>query len=219
MNLKAKRKQELDEQKEKRKEEVVAAAVEVFKEKGIENTKMTDVALKAEVGIASVYRYFKTKTDLIVEAATWLWRKEVNNLYNEFYEENFLKLSGSERVKKVLSSFIDIYENHPETIVFLENFDNYIVNQKISTDKLEEYEKNIITLKSLILSSIEKGKEDGSIKKQINSNDFYITITHSLMSLCQKLILRGAVIKSDSEVKGREQLTMLIDMAMNYICN
>ncbi|EYE89583.1 hypothetical protein Q428_01630 [Fervidicella metallireducens AeB] len=219
MNLKDKRKQELDEQKEKRKEEVVAAAVEVFKEKGIENTKMTDVALKAEVGIASVYRYFKTKTDLIVEAATWLWREEVNNFYNEFYEENFLKLSGSERVRKVLSSFIDIYENHSETIVFLENFDNYIVNQKISTDKLEEYEKNIITLKSLILSSIEKGKEDGTIKKQINSNDFYITITHSLMSLCQKLILRGAVLKSDSEVKGREQLSLLIDMAMNYICN
>lgn len=218
MNLKAKRKLEMDNQKEKRKEEVVLAAIEVFKEKGIDNSKMTDIAEKAEIGVATVYRYFNTKFDLVIAAATTLWEEEISILYSKFYEPTFKELKGSDRVRSILNLFINIYEDYPEFISFFEHFDNYIIKESIPLESLENYEKIIIDTKVIMFDAIDQGKKDGSIKSSIDNNTFYITITHSLMSLCQKLILRGTILRSDKDVEGSTQLNLLIDMAMGYLC-
>ncbi|WP_139904949.1 TetR/AcrR family transcriptional regulator [Clostridium thermarum] len=217
MNLKEKRKIETDNLKEQRKEEVVTAAIEIFKEKGIDNTKMTDIAEKAEVGVASVYRYFKTKFDLVLATATYLWREDIRGLYEQFYDTDFKKLSGLEQIRKILYISIDIYKQHPQYLSFLEYFDNYIVKEKVPAEKLESYEKSVIDMRRGIFEALEQGKKDGSIKADIDNNTFYITITHGLMSLSQKLILRGTILKSDYEVSGEDQIRLLVDMAVGYI--
>lgn len=217
MAAKEKRKAEINNLKEKRKEEVVVAAISIFKERGIDQTKMTDIAEKAEVGIASVYRYFQTKFDLVIAAATWLWQEEISALVNQFYYPEFEKLSGVQQVREVLNIFITIYLDYPQYMSFLEYFDNYIVKEEVLAEKLESYEQSIMDLKAGLFNAIERGKKDGSIKESLESNNFYITITHALMSLSQKLILRGTILKSDYEVQGEEQLRMLIEMAMDHI--
>ncbi|WP_163192886.1 TetR/AcrR family transcriptional regulator [Clostridium thermarum] len=217
MNPKERRKVEIDNLKEQRKEEVVSAAIEVFKEKGIDNTKMTDIAEKAEVGVASVYRYFKTKFDLVLAAATYLWREDIREIYEQFYDSAFKKLSGIEQIRKILDISIDLYKQYPQYLSFLEYFDNYIVKEKVPAEKLESYEKNVIDMRRGIFEALEQGKKDGSIKADIDNNTFYITITHALMSLSQKLILRGTILKSDYEVSGEDQIRLLVDMAVGYI--
>ena len=219
MDLKVKRKLEMDDQKEKRKEDIVLAAIEVFKEKGIDNSKMTDIAEKAEIGVATVYRYFNTKFELAIASATTLWEGKISLLYNKFYEPAFMELNGADRVRTILNLFICVYERYPEFISFLEHFDNYIVKESIQLENLESYEKIIIETKSAIFDAIDQGKKDGSIKSNIDNDVFYITITHSLMSLCQKLILRGTILKSDKDIQGDTQLKLLIDMAMGYLIN
>lgn len=217
MDLKTKRKKELSEQKEKRKEEVIAAAVEVFKEKGIENSKMTDIAEKAEVGVASVYRYFKTKSDLAVEVAIKFWDMEINSLYSELDKDNINKLIGIEKLKTILNVFVSLYNNHKDFVRFLEEFDNYVIKEQIPSEKLESYENSIINLKHIIFEALDDGKKDGSIRKDIDNEIFYITVSHSLMTLAQKLILRGTILKSDSDVSGITQIKLIIDMAIGYI--
>ncbi|MFA9396737.1 MAG: hypothetical protein ACERKV_00530, partial [Clostridiaceae bacterium] len=154
---------------------------------------------------------------LALDAATYLWEQEINILYSNFYEETLKNLNGKDKLNTVLNVFIDIYLNYPETMSFLENFDNYIIKENISQEQLENYEKSIIDTKSIICSALNEGKKDGSINKDLNNDLFYITITHSLMSLSQKLILRGSILKSDKQISGDKQIKLLIDMAMNYI--
>ena len=56
-------------------DEVIDAALSrVFIKQGIDKTKMTDIAEEAQIGVASVYRYFKTKPDIAIEAAEELCR-------------------------------------------------------------------------------------------------------------------------------------------------
>ena len=147
MNLKIRRKLEMDNQKKKRKEQVVLAAIEVFKEKGIDNSKMTDIAKKSEIGVATVYRYFNTKIELAVASATTLWEEKISILYSKFSEPIFMELNGAERVKLILYLFVDIYQKYPEFISFLETFDNYIVKESVPMENLESYEKIIIDTK------------------------------------------------------------------------
>jgi len=217
MNLKIKRKLEMDNQKGKRKEQVVLAAIEVFKQKGIVNSKMTDIATKAEIGVATVYRYFNTKSELVIAAATTLWEEKISILFNKFDEPTFMELNGADRVRTILNIFVSVYQKYPEFISFLEHFDNYIIKESIPLENLENYEIIIMDTKSAIFHAIDKGKKDGSIKSNMDNDAFYITITHSLMSLSQKLILRGNILRSDSDIKGDTQLKLLIDMAMLYL--
>ena len=219
MDLAEKRKKETKEQKDKRKELVIAAALDVFIEKGIENTKMTDIAEKAEIGIASVYRYFKTKTEIVIEAGIRYWSKEIDIFYSTFLENDFKMLNGLARVSKLLDVFIDIYMNHKDFYKFIEEFDNYVVKENIPSDRLFFYEKKILNLMPIMLEALDLGKKDGSIKQNINNEQYYMTITHTLISLSQKLILRNIILDSDNYFEGKAQLELIKAMALNYIEN
>lgn len=217
MDLKAKRKLELNNRKEQRKVGVLLAAIEAFKKNGIDNTKISEIANKAEIGVASVYRYFPTKVDLAIAAATYLLDDKMDSFYHQFTDSEFDKHSGIENVRSILNIFLEMYTNYPEYIGFLENFDNYVIKEKIDFDKLQNYEQSLTDFEAVMFKALKKGKIEGSINKDIDNEIFYITTTHSLMSLCQKLISRGIIIKSDDQIKGELQINFLIDMAIKYL--
>ena len=203
---------------EKRRQRVILGAREVFLEKGIDNAKIAEIADRAKVGVASVYRYFSTKTDLLLEVAVDYWRSEMEYTSEPLlYEISKLNLTGCEKVEKILKIFQRLYKEHPDFFRFLEMFDNHVIKEGIPPEKLEFYEMNIINSKPLLYEAIEQGKEDGSIRKELDTVKFYMTITHSLMSLSQKLLIRGHIITSDRTVDGLEQINLLVDMAVKYI--
>ena len=217
VDLKNKRKEEMELRIEGRKEEVVLAAIEVFKEKGIDNTKMTDVAKKAQIGVASVYRYFKTKLDLTIEAAMMVWQQEINDLYARYEEKSEAADTGITSVESILTVFIELFENHPEFLKFIHEFDVYIVREQVEKEKLEAYENCIIDIKKMLMLAIEKGILDGSIRKDVDSEAYYYTATHALMSLAQKLLLRGHILNSDAMVSDQRQLHLLIRMVVDFL--
>lgn len=215
--MKEKHKIELENQKNKRKEEVILAALDIFKEKGIENTKMTDISKKAKIGIASVYRYFKTKPDLVVETACKFFKDETRELHQYYENRDFIDKNGITKVKEILEVFLLLYKEHKYFIRFIDEFDRYVVNENITKEKLSIYEMGIIDLKPLFLNAFECGKEDGTIRIDLDGEQFYFTITHALMSLCQKLALRGNILESNQYVKSEEQIKIIIQMALKYI--
>ena len=54
--------------KEKRKKEIVLATLEVFSEKGYEATSMSQIAKLAGIGKGTIYEYFESKEELILNA-------------------------------------------------------------------------------------------------------------------------------------------------------
>ena len=68
-----KHKEEQDELKTLRMNRILDASFELFAERGIDTIAMTDIAKKAEIGVASLYRYFETKEDLAIEVAIHAW--------------------------------------------------------------------------------------------------------------------------------------------------
>jgi AcrR family transcriptional regulator len=217
MDLKNKRKNELDQQKEQRKEEVIQAAIAVFKVNGIENTKMTEIAKQAEVGVASVYRYFKTKPELVIEVGIRNWESIITTFFENFNKANYTSLNGIQRVESLLEVFLTLYQNHKDFLRFIEEFDHYMMKEKISPDRLEIYEKTILNLKPFMIEALEKGKKEGSIKPSVHNEEFYMTLTHTLISLCQKLISRNSILNSDQDIEGELQVKLVIGMAINYI--
>ena len=57
-----------EDEREVRKRLIIKAAMELFEEKSFHEIGMRDIALKAGVSAASIYRYFPSRDDLFVEA-------------------------------------------------------------------------------------------------------------------------------------------------------
>ncbi|PKM74497.1 MAG: hypothetical protein CVU91_01115 [Firmicutes bacterium HGW-Firmicutes-16] len=217
MDAKAKRRIELDRQIEARKENIIDSAIQEFIENGIDNSKISDIAKRAEVGAATVYRYFETKPKLVVECATKLWHSEMSSLTPLFYPANYNELNGFEKVRQILNTIGSLYKIRPHLLRLLEQFDNYIVRERISKEFLQKYEAGIIDTRVMMLAAVEAGQEDGSIRPDIDAVIFNTTAIHSTIPLIQKLLLRGDVIQSDREIDAKTQIALLIDMELSYI--
>lgn len=210
-------KSKTEEQREKRKELIISAAIDVFVEKGIENTKITDIAERAQIGVASIYKYFKNKTEIVIEAAITFWNIEINTFSDIFLKNDFKQLNGLARMEQILDILIKMYLNHKGFFRFVEEFDNYVIRKKIPTHRLDLYEKNILNFMPIIIESLESGKKDGSISSNINAELYCMTITHAFISLSQELILRNTILICDDNFEGRAQLELVKDMALTYI--
>ncbi len=73
--------------KTEKKEAIIKAAISLMIEKGIENTDMRSIALKSNVTVGNLYRYFKDRQTLINEITSPLIREidslVINNSFGE----------------------------------------------------------------------------------------------------------------------------------------
>ena len=78
------------EYKEEVRKRIVAAAHEIFHEKGYANTKMSDIAVAMGVTKPTIYHYFDTKENLFVAVAEYERKKLEELIIESFSERNFV---------------------------------------------------------------------------------------------------------------------------------
>jgi AcrR family transcriptional regulator len=66
-------------QKEKRYQSIINAALSLIQEKGYAATSIEEIAAKAEVGVGTVYNYFHTKADIVIE----MYRRDITSNLNK----------------------------------------------------------------------------------------------------------------------------------------
>lgn len=54
--------------KEKKKKQILLAAMTVFAKKGVKNSRMVDIAQQAGIGKGTIYEYFRNRDEILVEA-------------------------------------------------------------------------------------------------------------------------------------------------------
>ena len=58
---------------DERSAKAVEAAKNLFLERKIDSVRMTEIAERTGIGVASLYRYFETKENIVISAAILLW--------------------------------------------------------------------------------------------------------------------------------------------------
>jgi len=214
MDAKSRREQERLEGKKLRRQKIVEAAERVFLQKGIENATMQDIADEEKVGVATVFRYFPKKEMLIIEVAS-------NIVETEFFSYRAITGqpgTGLEKLEKMLDAWIGFVQARQDHLKFLEFFDNYVANKGMSPDIMERYE-DVFQRLTMFEDVLREGIKDGSIRQDADVTEVIATVSHSLMSLAQKLALRGKIIRMDSTVEPARQLQMLKEAFLEYLKN
>ena len=187
---------------------IISIASEMFLSEGIENVNIKDIANKADVGEATIYRYFSNKQTLVIYAA----QKMAENLHNDYFDLDD-STDGITMVEAFYNNFLKIYSEHPEYYRFIAEFDAIIQENS----QLENYEYTLLPYMEIFLDAYEKGLIDKSIKMVDDIRLFYITTTHALMGLCKKLTVDSVVLKQDKY--GIEEVEMLINIIIYRLKN
>ena len=94
-------------QAQQRRERILGASMELFWEKCVEDASMEEVAKRAGAGPATVYRYFSTKVELVIETAELYWERVARKYLQELEEAN----TGYAQIEKTLDIFYKIFQD------------------------------------------------------------------------------------------------------------
>ena len=195
-----------------RDEAIVARAAEVFLARGIADVKMTELADAAQVGVATLYRRFSTKTDLVILSVTLLWRRVNESLEAIVASPEFLAQNGFSRLETLLCSYRDTYLKQAGFMRLLDELDHVVLAEHVEAERLAAYGAEVDSFYPVFEAAYRLGLEDGSVTCMVDFPTFYRALAHALTSTAQKLS-RGEVIPSDDFANVRTELNYLILMA------
>ena len=203
-------------QKSRRIEHAVEISAKMFLKSGIDAVKMTDIADACGVGVATLYRYFGTKTSITVAAMTHLW-SELKHMYDQVFETDaFKKQPGIKRLHDLMRMYLVLFDTHGDFMRLVGEFDLMLQSENVPMDALRDYEQSIINFYPYIEAAYLAGIQDGTVRGDIDFKLFYLTYGHSMLELCKKL-LRGELLPSDDFSSARDELAMLADMAVSFL--
>ena len=162
--------------KEAKKLEILQAAMKVFAQKGVANTKIADIATAANIGKGTIYEYFKNKDEIFEQG----YHHYMEIMETAIAKEIFKTTDPVEKLRTLFVSWVDILmDNSTHFHDFLEimlDFWAEAVRQKDKQRmKIIDLEKIYNDYRKLIISILEEGIRLGKFKKV---NTFY---TASLM--------------------------------------
>lgn len=202
--------------KSRRLERAVETATEMYLSQGIENVKMTDIADACGVGVATLYRYFGTKTGITIAAMTHLWYDLAKMFSGVFESEVFLSQTGHKQMVDLMKMFAVLYEAHPKFMKMLGEFDLFLIRENVPKDMLVEYDKSIINFYTIFERAYNTGLQDGTVREIPKFKLFYLSFAHALMELGKKLI-QGELLPSDDFSHAKDELAMIIETASYYL--
>lgn len=201
-------------QMEQRTQQILDAALELFCEKGIEDTSVEEVAKAAGVGPATIYRYFETKAELAISAGIAYWQQVADKYTGGLSGKKYENMGGSDQLRSILHIFEEIFEKERLFLKFLQEFDIFVRRYQIAKERLAEYEEGILNLKPYVTDALEKGFNDGSLKFSCTVDEVYFSVMHMLLSLMQKLSYNGNILASDEQIDPALQVSIAVNLIM-----
>ena len=189
---------------------LIDIATDLFMCRSVQEVTIKDIAVSAQVGEATIYRYFGNKQNIVIHSAM----KLQGVVSNDFFKLDMGK-NGYDKLAIFYQSYFDIFNKYPNFYKFLDEFDAYISVD--NADATNPYETAIDQYKTFFMQAYELGIKDGSIKKQEDIEMFYFSTTHALLELCKKLANQKVVISQDKTIGRKEEIQYLIDIILKSL--
>ena len=194
MGLKERRERE----KQARREQILKAARELLHKKGINAASMNQIAKKAELGVATLYSYFKNKEDLFItlqQEGLDLLKSHVSKAINN-------AKSPEEKLKQIALSFLDFSQKRKNYYFIINYFISSpeILFEPQLKDKVDfQAEKTLIVAEQVIREGIET-----KVFKNLDSRRCSIMFWGMIHSLTLYKKLETTILRNDNHYEVYE---------------
>jgi TetR/AcrR family transcriptional regulator len=188
MSLKDRRERE----KTERRKQILDAAREMLFEKGLNATSINQIAKKAELGVGTIYFYYKSKEELFAE----LQAEGLELLYSKIKRACEKEPGAAGKLKNTAQVFFRFTKENKDYFDII----NYFLSapEQIFTpglkDLVDQHGNRVISLVENILA---EGIESGDFKK-IDPRRYSIMFWASLYGLIHFRKLKNTVLRGDS---------------------
>lgn len=169
-----------DLQKEVTRQRILETGFRLFAEKTIEKVKMTDVAEAGGIGVATIYRYYPTKTALVLAISTWAWEEHMNKMMRRLEER---EVTAAEEYEYFLDSFLKLYRDNKALLRFNQFFNVFIENEK---DVPAEAMRNYIAVLDVVTAWFEvmfrKTQTDHTIRTDVPQKEMMLASLHLMLA-------------------------------------
>ena len=195
-------------QKEETNRRILDAGLSIFSEMSIDKVSMVNVADKANIGVATLYRYYRTKPELVVAVGTHAWSNFITE-YMPLINED--KATAAEELEFFLDSFLELYRNHKRLLCFNQFFNIYIRNEAVPKKALNSYNEMVDKLAIRFHRIYVKGENDKTLCTEMSEKAMFLSIVHLMLAAVTRYAI-GLVYEKDSE--SYKELILLKNMIM-----
>jgi AcrR family transcriptional regulator len=146
------------------------AAKKIIREKGVESLTMNQVAELTELNKATLYSYFDNKEDLI-DAIVY---DGLVLLENRLERSDRKSASGLEEVMNLTRDALNFYREYPAYFYALNHQERRGSREERETPFSVKGDEMASRIFGRMRGSIERGIEDGSIRREVDSNRFLV---------------------------------------------
>lgn len=153
---------------------------------GIASVQMKDIASTININRRTLYRYFPTKDELAFEIEIMVMKQ-----LQDYLTLDLGDMTGKTGFEKVKAYFFQVdLENVKEQIRFTAEFDRYFQGNYPNPELEQLFIEALNPNQDPLFHYIRDGVTDGSIRNDMTAEELYHFISHSFISLFQRLILR-----------------------------
>lgn len=196
-----------------RRQALLAEGFRLFSEKGIGPVSLQEVAKAAGVGIATLYRYFSTKLDLVLAIGTWKWVEYSRHIESEQKLRHTEDMTAAEELAFYFEFFFDLYHNHKDLLRFNQDFNNYVQQEDVTKEQLSPYFDSVHTFGRMFHDLYEKGLQDGTIRTDIPEKKMFTATSHIMLAVAVRYT-KGLLYSAEDESDKAEEFDMLRQMML-----
>jgi AcrR family transcriptional regulator len=190
------------EERNRRRHEIIHAALDEFLESGFDATTMASVARRARLSKGLLYHYFRDKDDLLMAITL----DGLEHLRAEFRRVADTKRTGLEKTIAVGLAYLGFSDVFPLHFEAMDRFDA----KEIDTKQGEAFERECVkasaAVHSVVIESIQIGIQDGSIREDVGDPAMTAILLWSFLHGVQQVVRKkGSMLK---EGYGFERATV-----------
>jgi AcrR family transcriptional regulator len=175
-----------DDQREARRQRILAAALRCFSRNGFHNTTTADIVREADVSQGTFYLYFLSKEDVIAALADD--RNQGRALLNAIAQAEHDPVAGLSLLLEVHGRFLTDPEHEDARRVSIQGWAEALRNASVH----ERLTANIEAIGAQITQLIERGQRSGQLSADVDA----AAMAHTLIALFQGLTLYSALGRS-----------------------
>ncbi|MEO3944656.1 TetR/AcrR family transcriptional regulator [Gorillibacterium sp. CAU 1737] len=176
--------------KNKNRGDLLSAAKELFVKQSFLQVSITDVCSRAGVSRVTFYKHFQSMDDLIVDV-----QMEVLESMTAYVQEAAAcGQNGKAKLRSMLDAWMDYARQQPGIIKFILLFDLHYQSYEGNQAGKERFDRFIQEKKDqhFLIEALETGKQDGSLKPDLEGKETGLFLFTSMMALLQKFCLAPA---------------------------
>lgn len=185
-----------------RSERIIDAAAGLFCERGIEDTSIDEIAARAGVGSATVYRYFDTKAELAVRCGRVWWERITVRYLDSLTGPEYERMTGAEQLEYILDLLVRIFEEESGFLKLIQEIEVFVRRYGAASEEPEEYEDCIMSLGPGVTDALEKGRRDGTLSFEEAPGEVCCSVSHTMFSLMKRLAWEDTSRDRETAVSG-----------------